>query len=322
MLPEKSPILLEKEDAMRPKKILFSSDFSPCSEEAFKVALDWATYTGAELNLLHTVLFIDNYPPNLIAEPETVYQQMEQEAYKHLSGYEEACKAASISCQTHVRKGNEVAETVLTFLDQNPMDWLVLGTHGRKGLNHFLMGSVAEEILRKAPIPVLTVRSGVRQTSAAKIGKIVVPVDFSHLSVEATKKALAIARPGTELHIFHAIEEVNFPIGLDPMMTDPNGQKMLVDIGTQLTQLRQRQLEDWVKQHIESINPGLDLIIKSEMGGTSKTITEYSESIGADLLVMATHGRRGFNHFLLGSVTERVFRTAPCPVLGIKPDAN
>lgn len=307
---------------MKPKKILFSSDFSPCSEEAFKIALDWAAYTGAHLDLLHTVLFIDNYPPNLIAEPETVYNEMEQEALKHLTSYEEACQKAEISFKTHVRKGSEIADTVLNFIKQNDADWLVLGTHGRKGLNHFLMGSVAEELLRKAPIPVLTVRSEVRHTHAAKIDKVMVPVDFSSLSVDAVKEALSLAREGCELHIMHAIEDVNFPIGLDPMMTDPNGQKMLVDLGTQLVTLRQKQLEEWVKHHIEAHNPGLNLIIQAEMGGTARTISEYATSQQIDLLIMATHGRRGLDHFLLGSVTERVFRTAPCPVLGLKPKAD
>lgn len=305
---------------MKPHKILFSSDFSPCSNDAFQVALDWAAFTGAHLDLIHAVLFIDNYPPNLIAEPEAVYHEMEQAARNRMKDYETACENVSVAYTSYIRKGPEIAETVLAHLKDHAADWLILGTHGRKGLNHFLMGSVAEELMRQAPIPVMTIRADVRRTAASEIDKVMVPIDFSVRCIASAKAALGLMRPGHELHLFHAIEEVNFPIGLDPMMTDPHGQKMLVDLSMQLRDLREQQLKDWAKQHIEPINPGVNLKLTVEMGSTTRAIVNYAKGHDIDLIVMATHGRRGFDHFLLGSITERVFRTAPCPVLGLKPN--
>jgi universal stress protein A len=77
-------------------------------------------------------------------------------------------------------------------------------------------------------------------------------------------------------------------------------------------------LESWVGRHLKS-KSGIRVVIRA--GVTHEVVCKVAEEAGANLIVMATHGRRGLGHVILGSVTERVLRDAPCPVLVVRPPA-
>jgi nucleotide-binding universal stress UspA family protein len=78
------------------------------------------------------------------------------------------------------------------------------------------------------------------------------------------------------------------------------------------------ELESWCHKRLRIV-PKVE--VKLSRGVTHETICKVAKAVGANVIVMATHGRRGFKHLMLGSVTERVLRYAPCPVLTVKPPA-
>jgi nucleotide-binding universal stress UspA family protein len=135
------------------RTILHPTDFSPCSAEAFQVACSLARDYGARLFLLHV------QPPVVITgewglpppEPADVRKTL-QEQLGQLRPPD-----PKISVEHHLKEGEAVAE-ILRLAQESHCDLIVIGTHGWTGLNRLLMGSVAEEVVRKAPCPVLTVR--------------------------------------------------------------------------------------------------------------------------------------------------------------------
>jgi nucleotide-binding universal stress UspA family protein len=93
----------------------------------------------------------------------------------------------------------------------------------------------------------------------------------------------------------------------------------MMNIDTAIEDAARAELEGWVARHLKGLRK-VEVVLRG--GVTHEVICRLAAEIGASVLVMATHGRKGLGHLLLGSVTERVLRDAPCPVLVVKPPAG
>ena len=141
------------------RRILWPTDFSPIAKVALPYAIDLAADGGAELVLLHVLT-----PPAPYAVPEisgTLREQIEQKnraaAREELRKLAAGVKDPKIRTHTVLTKGVPF-DQILRVAKRLRCDLIVLATHGRTGLAHVLMGSVAENVVRRAPCPVLTVR--------------------------------------------------------------------------------------------------------------------------------------------------------------------
>ncbi|WP_238397691.1 universal stress protein [Anatilimnocola aggregata] len=134
-------------------KILFPVDFSAGSEHALKLAESLARDHGAELVLLHV-----EEPPMAYGGGE-FYYGLEQPHREHLQALLDEIKVnnSNIVVQRHLLVGLPAA-AIVNFALKHDIDYIVMPTHGRTGLYRLLMGSVAEEVVRKAPCPVITVK--------------------------------------------------------------------------------------------------------------------------------------------------------------------
>lgn len=131
---------------------------------------------------------------------------------------------------------------------------------------------------------------------------VVVPVDLSDASLEAVKLAAAAAEPGA-LRVLHVVESAH--------LADPYAVWLDVD-----DQRRLAAATEHLKGRLAQI--GLDLQAEVRLGIPAQRIVEYAEEIGADLIVLPTHGRTGPTRWLMGSVAEKVARLAPCAVLVLR----
>jgi nucleotide-binding universal stress UspA family protein len=144
---------------MEIKKILFAADFSEGSSNSLPYAVDLAKRYGAKLYLVHVIYDIaktsGSYVPHVSLDE--LYRDMEKTAKADLEKcfIEEmrACKDVE-----HVVLKGTPYEEISRFAEENKIDLIVIGTHGRKGLDRMLFGSTAEQVVRHAPCPVLTVR--------------------------------------------------------------------------------------------------------------------------------------------------------------------
>ena len=148
----------------RIKRMLVPTDFSPTSDIAFQYALDMAARDGATIHLLHVVenaTVAAAFPDGLYAESPGLRERLIEEARRRLDEAAQTCAAAHIAATTQVVVG-PAASSIAGEASARGTDLIVMGTHGRSGFAHLLLGSVAERVLRMAPCPVLTVRDSSR----------------------------------------------------------------------------------------------------------------------------------------------------------------
>jgi universal stress protein A len=145
-----------------------------------------------------------------------------------------------------------------------------------------------------------------------RIHRIVVPVDFSEASERAIDYAGGLARLlGASLHLIHVVEEIVVPSGpMELCLPDTSTlrERLHADARSQLAAIVARLKAAGPQRVTREIRDGLP----------AESIAQVTVDCGADLVIMATHGRTGLAHLLMGSVAERVIRTAPCPVLVIR----
>lgn len=289
-------------------KILLATDFSDCAALAQDYALLLASTWKAELAMLHVLELQPGMDPDLPVN-RGYLEQLRKDAEQQLIQLRAQLARRGLTGESrHVtgvpslRIAQEAAET--------GADLVVLGTHGRTGLAHVLLGSTAERVVASSPCPVLTVRTPRGQASAmvtSSIWRLLVPVDFSDASLEALEYAARLAKPcRASLTLLHVMEPVAY--GLD--FTLAPGE----DARTAKARLETRLAE--LAAPLAAQGLAVDHFVR---GGTpADSIVDGTSCQAHDLIVMGTHRRRGLAHLAGGSVAESVLRQAPCPVLTVK----
>jgi nucleotide-binding universal stress UspA family protein len=290
------------------KRILMPTDFSESAECALPHTLEMARRFDAHVYLLHVrSLFSDD--PN---QPE--FQFFNEGGYEE---YVEGCLSellhgveTSQRVDTATIRRLSAASGILEFAQENQIDQIVMGTHGRSALFHFLLGSVAEKVVRHARCPVLTVanhRDGYRDRPEYR--RILAAFDFSEQSKEAVRRGQLFAEAyQAELVVLHVIEQLIHPAYSDMWKVTARSEtpEVIESARVSLSKLLGTEgLE----------HPTIQVQIGDADGKAEREIIDYAAEHEFDLIIMGTHGLSGLNRALMGSTTERVVRTAPCPVL-------
>jgi nucleotide-binding universal stress UspA family protein len=143
---------------MAAQRFLVPIDFSDYASHALDYAISLASKLGARLTLLHVIQSLPMGGADMgVTLPYTYIQDMEAEITSSLQNYLERVTAAGLEGEIAVVHGVPFNEIIAAAKTQQ-VDLIVMGTHGRTGLQHVLLGSVAEKVVRTAPCPVLTVR--------------------------------------------------------------------------------------------------------------------------------------------------------------------
>jgi len=187
------------------KNILFTTDLSPCSESALPYARAIARLYGSTVHIVHVV-----GPEPLIGPLGVPYPQVEDQNPVAQRAMDKLIQSGALKGVLHtqtIKRGvvwNVVSELVTDF----KVDLIVLGTHGYSGLKHLVLGSVAEQIFRRAACPVLTVGPGAHDGLAhGKLNTIVYATNFSPASRQALPYALSLAHANrSKLMLFHAVQ--------------------------------------------------------------------------------------------------------------------
>ena len=145
---------------MVPSKILFCTDFSENSEPARQLAVDYAKAFGAQLIIVHVVdsTVFPSYVGWVSQEIHDIVSRIEQSAIDTLQSVEEQCRQVLADVKTHCRTGSSAFE-IVAVANEEGADLIVVGTHGRTGVKHLVMGSIARSVLRTAHRPVLIVEA-------------------------------------------------------------------------------------------------------------------------------------------------------------------
>lgn len=281
-------------------KIIVGIDFSEQSEIAAKYAVQIARHTGARVILVHAGQ-VPEKPLPKNASARTWQAAVESKMAQDRDKLEDMRK----------RLGNgspEISHMIIDgFADiglcdagkRLDADLIVTGTHGRSGLSRFLMGSVAERVVRHYHRHVMVARPGAEHKRA--FDSILVPTDFSADAEAALRLALVLVAPGGAIELFHAWDT---PPELALEWSGPVLDELAEDAKQAGKQLLQRY------QSSERT-----IAFETARAGAVTGIEQRLQAREFDLVIMGSHGRRGIKRFLLGSVAEKIVRHAPCSVI-------
>ncbi len=211
-----------------------------------------------------------------------------------------------------------IAQAICEKAKHSQADVVVLGTHGHAGLSELVLGTVATRVMKLAHCDVLTVRPTESEQSDApldlehlptspapkKLQHILCPIDFSECSRLALGRAVHLAQASNAtVHIMHSYRV--------PFWMGPGSNDMA------------HQLSDQVKQSMEEAaqhyaNSGILFQCHVALGRPPMAIRTLAQELNIDAIVMGTLGQTALNELLIGSVTERAVRMAPCPVLAVR----
>jgi nucleotide-binding universal stress UspA family protein len=300
------------------KKILYPTDFGESAEQALRYVVMLAGEYKAELILMNVVsLFGEENPA-----PETRLTEMEksasgftdqlhQDAHQRIDRTIEDHREHGLKMKKLIVRGFSPYQEILRVIDEENIDLVIMGTYGRGGVTHFLFGSTAEQVVRMADCPVLTVRHHAPHLSdLSTIKNILFPTDFSNYSKKALPYALSFAeRYEATLHVLHVFEQRIHPAFYIMDKSSP------FDLDNGLQERALDALDEFVYSDLRG---KIDFKCQVLSGKPFVEIINYARQKEIDLIVIATHGLTGLEYMIIGSTTERVVRKSPCPVLSIK----
>lgn len=294
------------------QRILFPTDFSAASDAAFDVALFMAEICDAELVLQHVIALGDADPAasGLSFPPlEQILAHHQELARTRLGHLMTRSQGRPLRIRERVDQASRTADGILECARAESAALLVLGTHGRTGPAHLLLGSVTASVLAQAPCPVLTQRAGEGTFPLVRLARILALTDFSPGARQAVAHAAWLARLAkARLDLVHiqATPEVPFePSTFAGGWSSAFFEDLEPRLREGLDELRHAEAADL---------QGENLVIH---GRGAHEVIALSEQADVDLLVQGTSGRTGLRRALLGSFAERVARLAACAVLTV-----
>jgi nucleotide-binding universal stress UspA family protein len=254
------------------------------------------------------VLFQDDVDEEeKLHEYEEWIKRREQKIHNQMKKNLHKAKGRGLKVKSVILRGVNAADAILDYLDNHTFDLIVMGTHGRTGLKHFLLGSISEKVVRLSPIPVLTIH---RSLPEFKLNKILVPIDFSIPSKDAADQAIAFSSFFEAiLEFIHVIEQDIHPSFY------ASGIESIFEIDKDL---QKRVIENLQEFIADQLPPNIQTNYLVREGKAHREIVEYAKEQEIDLIVIATQGLTGLDYALLGSTTEKVVRWSTCPVLTVK----
>jgi nucleotide-binding universal stress UspA family protein len=283
------------------QRILVPTDCSDVADAAAEAAIALARLFDADLVAIHA-------PEPGVRSPGTgdrADDPAPSRGEEALNDIAERAADAGLEVTTAVVDGDApIHRLVLGYAAEHDVDCIVMGTHGRTGLDRFALGSVTERTVRESPVPVVTVHEGTVVTPGMEA--ILVPTDGSESAGAAIDHAVElVGQTGAALHVVHVVD-----LGI---VWDEAGAGRLLEA---LEESGARALEAAIGRAETSDVPAVEASVLS--GAPHRAIVEYAAEHDVDCIVMGTHGRTGLERYFLGSVTERVIRLADVPVLTVK----
>jgi nucleotide-binding universal stress UspA family protein len=289
-----------KEDIRR---ILCPTDFSEFSDMAFRYALSIAQHYRGKLFVEHVVESWQH--PEAAFVPAHYYVEFRSHLLR--KGQEELQKFVENHANNGIRPEPVVdqgiaADSILAFAEAQEVDLIVMGTHGRRGFDRLMVGSVTERVLRKASCPVLAVHKpsrdflSLREQDPIRLNRILFCTDFSENSRRALGHALSLtAEYNAELTLLHVLKDIPGASIIDEAIA-------------------MEQLNNLIPPEKPKAGRIRSMVRK---GSAYEQIIQFSLETQPDIVIMAVRGRGALNLAVFGSTTYRVIQLGPCPVLAV-----
>lgn len=282
------------------KKILWTTDFSDEAREALLYADAFAKAFNSKIIALHVIPDISPalYDAAVVIKGELARRvdYVKMEAKKRLDAIK---KAKEMTFKVLVEEGN-AAKKIIEIAEKEKVDLIVMGRRGLSAIEKLFIGSVANQVLRNSPVPLLLTKS---KRGKPRFKKILVPTDFSEQEEKERDYAWRLAKGFdsdiTLLHVFELHDYEFSPQALG---------EMFETVMKKLKQRKKRERED-IKVH-EDVHRALN---------AATGIVDYADTHKIDMIVISTCVQSKLERFFLGSTTEKVISYSHLPVFAIPP---
>jgi nucleotide-binding universal stress UspA family protein len=292
-------------------KILVPLDGSKTAENVLPLARCFARSLQIPVELLGVVDIAELARRHVAADPASMIRTLADDATRRLGDYlEQVAKNFPIGkVQCTVRRGN-AAEAIIESAAADKQTLIAMATHGRSGLDRWLLGSVAEKVLRGATNSTLVVRAKEGKNpiwEMATLKRVIVPLDGSELAESVLPSVEELAK------------KLDLEVTLLGVYGVPPGVSSAGEGEAFIGGLRAETLAYLEKKAAELKSKGLDKVsCVAKEGLAADEIISTARRTLDNLIAMCTHGRAGVTRWMLGSVTETVVRHSGDPVLVIR----
>lgn len=289
------------------KQLIVPYDFSETANQA----LQWALVLGEQFSAKIQAFIIPDQAllsDSLLNAEAPSWDELLAKVDEHCQSW---AQQFSVSEATLDRLDLEILEADSLHLlveksEKIQADLIITSTHGRTGLQHLLLGSQTEDLVRKSPLPVLVVRGKPQWP----FKKALLPIAFSEYPEESLKLAQSIhSHNPTQFQLFHVVSLADLPT-LGVQLPNYAGAHLEQDLMKQAKE----NLQKLQKQFSE-----LPTEVSVALGSPAPEINRHAQEGHFDLIILPTHGRKGLDHWLIGSTAEQVIRYAHCCVLTFCP---
>jgi nucleotide-binding universal stress UspA family protein len=269
-------------------KILIPCDFSEQAVNAFRLAIDMAHTSGAELHVLHVIelpIMHDDVLTPMPSFDETLMKELTEREEEKFSDLKKQFAREHLFMTTKIEFG-PIVPLILDYLTDNQITLIVMGTKGASGLQEVLVGSNAEKVVRNALCPVISVK---RYSTLGEIRHIVFPNSMEEGQEDLLMHVKALQ---------HVLKATLHMVWIDTS----NKEDSHTVIKQQMDEFAKRfMLKDYTVNIFKASN--------KETG-----IINFTHWINASMIAMGTHARKGLSHLLKGSVTEGVVNHVDVPI--------
>jgi nucleotide-binding universal stress UspA family protein len=302
------------------KKILVPLDGSALAEQAIDTARALALRAGAALEfvaVLEPVL-----PPSRVSGAPPLDPRLDNELRANRADYlarlEQAERQHGLRDATGVLREGRAADEIANEATASGADLIVMTTHGRGGFERLWLGSVADGVIRAAAVPVLLVRPASSAGSGGDVAlnRVVVALAGTEQDDAVVRATLAITDPvRANYTLVHVTPPSPIVATVDPAVVPAQAEigGAVTEVNSGLVSDAEGYLERMARPFRERSATVETRALRS--GGAGRSVVEVAEEVGADLIAVGTSARGGFKRVLMGSVSDKVVRTATCSVL-------
>jgi nucleotide-binding universal stress UspA family protein len=296
------------------ERLLVPLDGSPIAESILPQVGVLARGLGQPVVLLMVLPRVEELRPEqggFDAELSLIQERRQQYAEQYLDSVRLRLESEGVRATTAIESGM-VAPAIIDAAEKQRSGGILMATHGRGGARRWVLGSVADKVVRTSPVPVLLNRPR-EETSPAweAIRTILLPLDGSALSVGAIPYAAFLAERFNAKVIVIRTVGMEWVAGPGPEVGQYASADLLGFVEGDIRDYLEARVRDLKARGIESESHFVPF------SDPDTAISTLAERTPDSLVTMTTHGRSGFRRALLGSVTDRVIRRAPVPVLVI-----
>lgn len=303
MAPVSSSSSVADGGSVRIERILCPVDFSDVSAKAYRYAQSIACHYHAKL-ILQNVVEVWQYPSGDFVRSPQYYDEFSQaltsSAEGELQRFVDLCGGVEPECLV---EASTAADAILCLARARDISLVVMGTHGRRGFDHLMLGSVTERVLRYSPCPVLAIpqkdpAGNATTGDSIHVRRILCCVDFSTSSQQTVNHALSVADAyGAELTALHIMDDL------------PESTNVAIETDAVVARLQ--------RMFTASTLPRERVHLEVRVGKAYREIVNFAAQDHSDLVVTGACGRNSLDLAVFGSTTYRIIQLYTGPVLTI-----